>query len=254
MSYDLYLYRKNNIKKPYDSGEVLKKLNKTFKYIYEHVESDKVIGFDVGYDIKAPEIDVSYQGEEKGYYFTYCSYAVENNTFIKFKEMVVDIAKGLDMLICDPQIKPYSSTRTQNPSEYNVDSIESRRAVSIVRSSLRQFEKLSPYILPTKEKHFIIYFISSTDPKTNKDFSLTLGNNRFYASKVNVGESIKDVVDREIVELTGSSKYDFMNIKRSDTAKDKYGNELERYALFIDVPFFNLKNRKTKYKMIWEKL
>lgn len=109
-----------------------------------------------------------------------------------------------------------------------------------------------PYSLPSEKKFFILYFITAKNPETLKNAVLTLVGNRYYASKVNTGESLISVIDREIVDLTGSNIYDLFDVQENyDTAFDMHGKELPRTALYLDVPYFEIKSRKLKYPMEW---
>lgn len=97
-----------------------------------------------------------------------------------------------------------------------------------------------------------MYFINSINPEDDKEYYLTLGENTLFASKVNEGESIKTVVDREIPDLTGSREYTLLNIKEHDSAKDRHGNELKRLAISLYVPYFDPDNISTKHVVSWQ--
>lgn len=125
---------------------------------------------------------------------------------------------------------------------------------TLVDGQTRITKRIIPEIsrtTPAVSKYFILYRISSKNSTTSETVMLVLDDGRIFASKVNPGETLTDVVNREIVDLTGSNEYTLNSVSEHDEAKDRFGNMLRRYALYIDVPFFNLENRKTRYSMKW---
>jgi len=122
MSYDLNLFRKRNNKKPFSKTEISNKLADHFGYIKEHVKGAEVAGFDVGHKEGGDIIKFFYNQEEGGgYYWTYCSYGVDDKTFKNFKKLVKDVAEKLDLQIQDVQV----SEDLMDPDEFVLDDNES---------------------------------------------------------------------------------------------------------------------------------
>lgn len=250
MSYDLKLYRKDKSSKPFEEEEVKTKLSDSFEYLVVHPRDGFAIGFDVGYKAEDGGTEFYHQGEEKGYYWTYCSYGVDEQTFIDLKKLVKDVAEKLNLQIQDPQI----SNDMIDPATFNPSDPQSNKMFNLGKGSIQQFVEKSAWILPAKSKHFILYFVISNDPITNKKVLLTLGGDKMYASKVESEESIEQVVKREIPELTGADEYKIMQVQKHDTAKDRHGNELPRYAVFVEVPYFTPEARALKQRVEWKTL
>lgn len=108
-----------------------------------------------------------------------------------------------------------------------------------------------PRTTPATSKHFILYRIQSINPATRATETLVFGEGTQYASKVNPGETLTQVIDREIVDLTGSKEYTLHSATEHDEAKDRFGNSLKRYLLMIEVPYFNPESRTLKYPAHW---
>lgn len=249
MSYDLDLYRKDGSKEPFEQEEVKDKLKGEFNYIKFHPDTGPVMDFEVGHENEADSIEFHYQGKDKGYYWTYCSYGISDEVFKNFKNLVKDIAVKLDMQIQDVQM----GEGLIDPEEYLAEDVKSSERFGHTKKITSKVVEMLPYVLPAKKKHFILYFIMSDNPEIGKGVYLALTGNGFYASKVEAGKSIDQVVKREIPELTGSGKYKIMGVQNYDTAKDRFGNELPRYSVFIEVPYFDPidTDRKLKHKVEW---
>ena len=110
-----------------------------------------------------------------------------------------------------------------------------------------------PYGLPAASKYFTLYFVTATDPN-EKDVVLSLGNNRFFASKVDVDESILPVIQREILDLTGSNKYTLIDVRPKGTAADNFGNQIPRSIVDVRIPYFDPAKTHTKYHVEWAAL
>ena len=72
-----------------------------------------------------------------------------------------------------------------------------------------------------------------------------------YATRVLPGESIAQVVARELPEVIGSAVHEITGVYEKDTAKDKLGNLLPRMSVHIKVPFFQLQNATLSHPMFW---
>lgn len=246
MSYDINLHRKDKQKTPFTEAELRSGLEDTFEYINTNVVDGSVVDFEVGLD-PMNSSEFHYQNES-GCYWTYCSYSVDDAVFNKFKSEVKTIATKLDLLIQDPQI----DEELINPEDFTVKDDESSKKFDYAQQITEKISGDLPYILPAESKHFILYFIRSQDPINGNKVLLTLGQERLYASKVEVGESIDQVVRREIPKLTGSNEYKLLNSFEYDTAKDRFGNDLPRYALDIAIPYFDPRTRHLKQMVEWK--
>src|SRR3989344_6117514 len=250
MSYDLNRYRKDGSKEPFEQEAVKSKLRGRFNYIQFHPDTGPVMDFEVGQEKQGDNLEIHYQGKEKGCYWTYCSYGVSDEVFNNFKILVKDIATKLDLNIQDVQM----GEELIDPVNFVADEPKSSDRFEYVKKVTSKVAEMFPFILPTKKKHFILYLIMINHPETGKGMYLSLSGNDLYASKVEVGESIDQVVKREIPELTGAGEYKIMEVQNLDTAKDKFGNDLPRYSVFIEVPFFDPSDtkRKLKYAVKWK--
>lgn len=245
MSYDLKLYRKDNSKKPFKEEELKDKLGDSFGFTATHTKNGLAVGFDVGYESERDSIEFHHQ--EEGYYWTYCSYGVGEKDFIDFKKLVKDVAIKLNMHIQDPQV----GENLIEPEDFIPDDTESCNRFGFVKKATQKVVEQLPWILPTKSKHFILYFIMSEDPVTHRNMLLTLGGDKLHASKVEPEESIDQVVKREIPELTGATEYKILQVRNYDTARDSYGNELPRYSVDIEVPYFDPAKKNLKQRVEW---
>ena len=77
-------------------------------------------------------------------------------------------------------------------------------------------------------------------------------NDQIYCSKVNPGETLHEVIQREIPTLTGSNRFQLIDIKEGGTAPDRHGKELLRMDLFITVPYFEPKLEKLRHNLEWK--
>ena len=249
MSYVLHLYRKDHSKNPFTETELKNKLGNSYGYVAVHSEKNLAVGFDIG-KTEVDSTEFYHQGNDKGYYGTYCSYGIDEKEFMDFKRIVKDIAITLNLQIQDPQI----SENLIEPENFIPDDTVSSNRFTFTKQATKEVIKRLPWILTTKSKHFILYFIMSTDPVTHKNLFLTIGEKGMYASKVEPGESIDQVVKREIPELTGGTVYKILQAKDYDTARDRYGNELPRYSVIIEVPYFDPIKKTLKQKVDWQPL
>ncbi len=247
MSYDLNLFQKNDIKKPFLETELKTKLQHSFKYIFTHTKENQVFGFELGKSSKEGYLEFSFQ-DEKGCYWTYCSYGVEPQVFNDFKRDVKTVATKLDMLIQDPQI----SDDLMDPFDFEIEDEKSDNRFEFIKNVTEKVVEQLPYFLPSKTKHFILYFIVSKDSTTRKDVLLTLGNDKLYASKVEPDESIDQVVKREISGLTGSTEYKILEVLDHDFVKDRFGKELPRYGVYIEIPYFDPVDKKLTQHVEWK--
>lgn len=240
MSYVLYLYPKNNEKVPFTEKELVEKIE--IPYQVALWKGDNV-SFDIMYSGAAPGSEYEFHFDVD-HYVASCSYSAY---IPQFKKVVKDVATSLQLFIEDQQISPLEKI---DPLEYQVDDPRSIKAIAFVKKLL---EKPSlDLILPASSKYFILFFIVTENLENKSYYSLLLDDGRLYASKVEEGESLKEVLDREVVDLTGSKEYELIKIDAHyDTAPDKKGNLLPRSAIHINVPYFDPKLVKTKYPMKW---
>lgn len=250
MSYDLNLYRKDGSKEPFEREEIKDKLENSFKDVAFQPESGPVMDFELSQENLADSLEFHYQGKEKGCYWTYCSYGVDDETFKNFKRGVKEVATALAMQIQDVQV----GEDLIDPEEFTADDTESSEKFGHAQKITEKVIEKLPFILPTKSKLFILYFITADEPGKDSRVCLTIGDGHLYASKVEVGESIEQVVKREVPILTGSSEYKLIGAKPHDTAKDRFGNELPRYTIYVDVPYFEPAKRDLKIKVEWVQL
>ena len=109
--------------------------------------------------------------------------------------------------------------------------------------------------MPAESKYFIFYVILSKKPKTLENLYLSLENRGFFASKVEKGERLIDVIEREIKELIGGEKSKLIGIdEKYDFALDREGKSLPRTKLTFRANYFDVKAVKTKYPMEWKEL
>lgn len=245
MSYDLKLYRKNRSPEPLNKEE-LEPLKPLFRvFITAADEKGKVKSFEVASENEQGWVRIEFCLQDDGSYWTYISYGGPPERFATFKREVKDVAIALGLQIQDPQL----SSELVDPENYDAGSAESAKRFNYI---VNEVLPMTPHMIPATSKYFIKYFIKSKNPTTSKEVILTLGNNRIYASKVNVGESLLEVINREIVELTGSKEYKLVEVVDNyDSAFDRYGNRLPRSALFLEVPYFDPKTRRLRYPMEW---
>lgn len=246
MSYDLGFYKKDGSKKPFTETEFKNKIGDVFRLVAIHQKNGLAVGFDVGSKTEKDYIEFYHEGEGGGYW-TYCSYGVDEKKFIDFKKIVKDVAINLDLQIQDLQI----NEGLIDPKDFNPEDPKSNQSFNRTKNITKKIIKQLPWILPTESKHFILFFILSIDPATNKNVTLILGGGGLYGSKVEQGESIDQVVKREIPNLIGTTEYEIIQVQNFDTARDKYGNELPRYSVHIKVSYFDPAKKILKHKVRW---
>lgn len=245
MSYDLYFFRRNNIKEPFKPGEVELRLKDHVFKVSEFVKDGYAMGFNVTINEGEEEMEFYHQKPEGSYYSTGCSYGVGKESFEGFKKGLVVVAKKLDLLIQDPQM---GNDEIIEPDDFVFDEPKSGKAFQYVQNQLRNIN----YISPAAHKHFILYFVMAEEPATKNVLTLLTEDGLLLAGKVNKGESINQVVGREMPELTGQDKYRIVKVVTHDTARDRYGNELPRYAVSVVVPYFDPEKANTKRPMHWK--
>lgn len=245
MSYDLRLYRKNQSQEPLKKEELEPLKFKFNVSITAFDERGNVEGFEITpRNGQSGNISEFYR-QDDGSYWASISYGMSAQEFVTFKKVVKDVASMLSLQIQDPQL----NNELFDPENYDVGDRESTKRFNYVSNV---FLPKIPHMIPAKSKYFILYFIKSKNPATSKDVILTLGNNRTYASKVNIGETLLGVVNREIIELTGSSKYKLLKVvDKYDTAFDRHGNKLPRSAIYLEVPYFDPKTKSLRYPVEW---
>lgn len=259
MSYDLRLYRKDETKSPLKRKE-FQKLNEKFEITLDKVgDKDQVLGFRLKYKNDQPEwlddegFEVYFQ--EDGYYWTYISYSATDEMFDYFQRLINDLSSMLELKIQDTQISNEiinPNTTTSPEDGKNRFNLTKKVMVKVVNSGI--LDLAAVLVAPAKSKFFVMYFLTATDPVSARSVLLSFPNNKLYASKVSVGETLKSVIDREIVMLTGSSKYKVLKIVEGGTDLDRNGNEVKRLNLHIDIPYFNINSRKLKYPSVWSEI
>lgn len=240
MSYVLYLYPKNDKKIPFTEKELIEKIEVPYKATLW--KGDKV-SFDIMYSGDSPGSEYEFHFDVD-HYVVSCSYS---GYIPQFKKVVKDVATFLQLYIEDQQISPLERI---DPLKYKVDDPRSIKAIEFVNKLLEK-QNLE-LILPTSSKYFILFFITAVHPENHRYYSLLLDDGRIYASKVEEGESLREVLDREVVDLTSSKEYNLIKVDANyDTAADKKGNILPRSAIHINVPYFDPTLIKTKHSMKW---
>jgi len=249
MSYDLNLFRKDGLKKPFEQEEVKSKLKGEFNYIKFDPETGPALTFSVGKEKEDDGLELFYQQDE-GNYWTYCSYGVSEEAFENFRNLVKNVALKLELKIQDPQ----SGDELIDPDDFEPGDEKSSETFELTKNATANVVESLPFILPAKEKQFILYVITSKNPETGERMFLSFKEDECYSSKVEIDESIDQVVKREIPELTGSEEYKILGMQDFGTAKDKSGNELPRYSVFIEVPYYDPKDpaKKLKHESEWK--
>jgi len=278
MSYDLFLYRKDGILKPLKKNDVEKKLYPEFSVFEFNFDEGKYATYFQVYFSQGAQwsgFDFTFQGED-GCYWASCPYSVDREELGYFKSVVRDVAILLDFKIKDPQI----SEELFEAGDYDPNDVRGIKAFDLMKESLKLKniskilgrklsltyplkenstilkEGLAGLLLsPIESKHFVYYIIFSRKPITLEDFYLTLDDGRFYASKVEKGESLEEVIKRDMKKLVGSEIYKLVEIdKNYDFALDKRGNKIPRTRLTLKVNFFEIDKVKSKYPMKWKKM
>jgi hypothetical protein len=128
-----------------------------------------------------------------------------------------------------------------------------QKIIDSIEKGRKRYEKLREV---AETKYFIKLLITSYDSlDKNKERYLTLimhegekpdNLNKVmnYCSKVNPGEKLQEVIEREITEISGNPFYRCLNIEDDGFAKDKFGNDLKRLRLVIKIPYFEPKGKK----------
>ncbi|KKQ30088.1 MAG: hypothetical protein US68_C0012G0027 [Candidatus Shapirobacteria bacterium GW2011_GWE1_38_10] len=280
MSYDIFLYRKDGNLKPVKKEEVEKRLYPEFRiFEFNLDESEDATYFWIYYsqDAQWSGFDFTYQKDE-GCYWASCPYTVDKDELEYFKKEVRDVAILLDFKIKDPQI----SEEFFDPADYNPNDPRGMKAIKTIKEAMKP-ENMSKILgqklvsaypseensedrketerrrkllgMPAESKYFIFYVILSKKPKTLENLYLSLENRGFFASKVEKGERLIDVIEREIKELIGGEKSKLIGIdEKYDFALDREGKSLPRTKLTFRANYFDVKAVKTKYPMEWKEL
>ncbi|MBU1117581.1 hypothetical protein KKD37_01305 [Patescibacteria group bacterium] len=278
MSYDLFLYRKDGILEPLNKDDVEKKLYPEFSVFEFNSDKGKYATYFQVYFSQGAQwsgFDFTFQSED-GCYWASCPYSVDREELGYFKSVVRDVAILLDFKINDPQI----SKELFEAGDYDPNDVRGVKAIDLVKEDMKP-ENMSKILgkrvrltypimenslirkeglagllsSPEKGKHFVFYVIFSRKPITLEDFYLTLDDGRFYASKVEKGESLEEVIKRDMKKLVGSEIYKLVEIdKNYDFALDKRGNKTPRTRLTLKVNFFEIDKVKSKYPMKWKKM
>lgn len=106
-----------------------------------------------------------------------------------------------------------------------------------VPATAKYFVKLWLYSKNALGDSVILFFHQAPSTKNLSDI-------QYYASKVNPGETLENVLHKEVLSITRSEKYTIRSIIDDDTASDRYGNEIKRYAVLLDVPFFETQGKQ----------
>lgn len=148
MSYDLYLYR-DETEKLFESGEIETALKSYFPYVREFIEGNNVIGFEIGQSENNNVTEFFHQGDEKNYYWSYCSYGVDKEVFQRFLQDVVTVSKNLNLLIANPQI---DSEVLLKPDEF-VESAKRQDALfQVIARATRDLSENPTFSLPAENK------------------------------------------------------------------------------------------------------
>jgi hypothetical protein len=263
MSYDLQLYRQDDKKEPLSRND-LQKLDE--KFVVNKVRTDehgRVLDFAVKYKDNQPNWleedgwEISWQevehleGEEEtgGYYWHYISYSATDEMFQYFKNIAEDVADVLHLKIVDPQLG------IQGLEEDKIETGPARANAlfNIAQNVTKNLSEKFFLYEPAESTYFIKLFIRAWDPKSSDPTMLTLlqDGNQMYCSKVETGQTLDEVLKKEIPTLIGDDYYQVMTMLDGDFAFDKHGNKLPRKNVFIDIPYFDPKTRDLKYDMRW---
>ena len=106
---------------------------------------------------------------------------------------------------------------------------------------------------PAVEKYFIkLHIMSGTDKRPvillfhHKPELINKRASLLYCSKVNPGETLGEVLDRETNALSPDIGYEVTRISEDGTDFDKSGNKIPRFIIEISVPCFETKGKKFK--------
>jgi hypothetical protein len=254
MSYDLYLYREDKRKEPLKREE-LSKLDEKFavKVIREDAEG-RVLDFGVKYNDENPDwteeegFEIFWQ-DDKGCYWHYISYSADEEMFDYFRRLTEDLAETLRLTIVDPQV----SNDEMDPDEFRNTAGKSDQRFEIAQQVTKVLSEKMFLYEPAQSTYFIKLFIRAWDPKASDPTMLILleQGNQMYCSKVETGQTLDEVLKKEVPPLIGDDYYQVMTMLDGDFAFDKHGNKLPRKDVFIDIPYFDPKTRNLKYNMRW---
>lgn len=249
MSYDLYLQSKNPNKKPL-LREDFDKLNEIFKVeILKQDENQNITEFSASHKTSNDALPNEFFCDtEDGNYWTHLSYAATKEQFANFIKIATDIARFLDMDVFDPQFG-----KTLDLTEENSQNTQRfQTGQQTLQHVIKKFVVMPN--TPTTSKFFTMYLITTKQPNTDRTVLLTQGKGSVYCSKVNPGETLLDVIKKELPLLTGSSEYKLKDIQDGGFDFDRHGNKLPRINLHIEVPYFDPHEKNLKYPFIWEPL
>ncbi len=251
MSYDLSLCKKDGIKEPFPKDEI-EALGVKFDIIIRKLdEKNNVVGFTTKnkndkFDWLEDGFDFWYQDE--GYYATNISYSASKEAFDYFVNLASNLANELNIKVIDNQT---DLDLDEEEAKENFD-YDKKTTELVINSPL--FEEIVNLKLTAKSKYFIMYLLWATDPQTGKKVVLTYDSGKTYCSKVNPGETLRSVIDKEIPMLVGSKEYKFVKMLNGGTAPDRYGNYLPRFNIYIEIPYFNPKERQLNFDFSWKEI
>lgn len=200
-----------------------------------------------------------YYQQDNGDYVTSISYSATDEMLQYGIKLSTDIAAAIDFTIYDPQFSDESLSPEEYANQTNTSldiANRTRRFTQGIATNLIT-HPLFPHkpiiISPASMTYFTQYLVYSNDPETDLLVILLQGN-QTYCSKVERGEKLQEVMDREIPLLTGSSEYRFLEIGDGGSARNKHGDDLPRFNLIIAVPYFDPKSRNLIQPSSWVKI
>lgn len=249
--YDISLKPKDENKKLLNKNDLRRASD---KFIISDIQSDSddnAVAFTAKFKDYQPEwVGEGFNFSSDGKEPYWVSASSSDDKFLNyFFVLINDLSKALKLSIYDPDLDSDSITGllgddTLSPQERIETEGTSGEDLWYAKQSFNS-KAYSTY--------FTKYLITSVDPMTKKNLLLTMGDG-IYCSKVNEGEVLKDVIDKEIVLLTGSHEYTPIRTGDDGTALDRHGKELTRIFLSISIPYFDPNERKTEVKAIWQEL
>jgi hypothetical protein len=248
MSYDYYLQRKEGLPRKFKSGEIKSVLASDFKEIIETIENDEVTCFEVRYSDKYVDafFEYSFQPDEEAYW-TSVHYGADDEGSNRFDADLKKIVLKLDMEVLDPQ----SSIKWISPEVFTGEYAKPQTYDQVFKVKSAAYPDYPHQTKKALKEYFILYYIRSFDLSGNNEYFLTVGGDRLPASKVNPGETLQQVVQREMNDYTGSSTYKIINFDKHDKAQDKFGNWLPRFKVEVLVPYFVTTVADTDWNMQW---
>jgi len=262
MSYDLQFHDEENQTKILSRSD-LEKLNGMFSIkITKEDSGNRILDFEVMYKDNNPEWLIEYGNGFEVYYLSYenddgvnescysssISYSADQEMFNFFGRLMTDLAKALHWKILDPQL----GGKPLDPDEYLQFNEKSNQRFDIAQTTTKNLaENLSVYV-PADETFFIKLFIQSFDGINQKRVLLLENGDQMYCSKVVKGQSVYDVLKEELPPLIGTK--DFLVTTTSDTGDfdyDRHGNKLKRINVFIEILYFDPKERNLNRNMKW---